>query len=163
MFSSLLATHCPTLDYFRRSINPPACSPSLTSQGYTQTLALWSIYGVAYILLYTSTKSWLRRQLHVRLPESYPISGMSLRSLINPPTSLSLSQSGIALIYASLSSSSVRASVRQSRPSSPTRSTCSNSTIRSISLLFRSEEHTSELQSLMRISYAVFCLKQKKN
>src|SRR3546814_10283214 len=28
--------------------------------------------------------------------------------------------------------------------------------------LFRSEEHTSELQSLMRISYAVFCLKNKK-
>src|SRR3546814_10190008 len=27
----------------------------------------------------------------------------------------------------------------------------------------RSEEHTSELQSLMRISYAVFCLKQKKH
>src|SRR3546814_4026692 len=28
--------------------------------------------------------------------------------------------------------------------------------------IFRSEEHTSELQSLMRISYAVFCLKKKK-
>src|SRR3546814_1500522 len=28
---------------------------------------------------------------------------------------------------------------------------------------FRSEEHTSELQSLMRISYAVFCLKKKHN
>src|SRR3546814_10512865 len=28
--------------------------------------------------------------------------------------------------------------------------------------LVRSEEHTSELQSLMRISYAVFCLKKKK-
>src|SRR3546814_10426472 len=28
---------------------------------------------------------------------------------------------------------------------------------------YRSEEHTSELQSLMRISYAVFCLKQKNN
>src|SRR3546814_2502906 len=28
---------------------------------------------------------------------------------------------------------------------------------------YRSEEHTSELQSLMRISYAVFCLKTKKN
>src|SRR3546814_9936110 len=27
----------------------------------------------------------------------------------------------------------------------------------------RSEEHTSELQSLMRISYAVFCLQKKKN
>src|SRR3546814_2030333 len=30
-------------------------------------------------------------------------------------------------------------------------------------VLARSEEHTSELQSLMRISYAVFCLKKKKN
>src|SRR3546814_6259190 len=29
--------------------------------------------------------------------------------------------------------------------------------------LYRSEEHTSELQSLMRISYAVFCLKKKTN
>src|SRR3546814_2608882 len=31
-----------------------------------------------------------------------------------------------------------------------------------LSRLFRSEEHTSELQSLMRISYAVFCLNKKK-
>src|SRR3546814_1853315 len=31
------------------------------------------------------------------------------------------------------------------------------------SISSRSEEHTSELQSLMRISYAVFCLKKKKN
>src|SRR3546814_3202587 len=30
-------------------------------------------------------------------------------------------------------------------------------------LFLRSEEHTSELQSLMRISYAVFCLKKKNN
>src|SRR3546814_5860314 len=30
-------------------------------------------------------------------------------------------------------------------------------------LFARSEEHTSELQSLMRISYAVFCLKKKKH
>src|SRR3546814_7528749 len=30
-------------------------------------------------------------------------------------------------------------------------------------LATRSEEHTSELQSLMRISYAVFCLKKKNN
>src|SRR3546814_10337560 len=34
---------------------------------------------------------------------------------------------------------------------------------RSIRLMVRSEEHTSELQSLMRISYAVFCLKKKKH
>src|SRR3546814_5085400 len=32
-----------------------------------------------------------------------------------------------------------------------------------IAVVPRSEEHTSELQSLMRISYAVFCLKKKKN
>src|SRR3546814_1499755 len=31
-----------------------------------------------------------------------------------------------------------------------------------ITVPYRSEEHTSELQSLMRISYAVFCLKKKK-
>src|SRR3546814_6793403 len=40
-------------------------------------------------------------------------------------------------------------------------------TLLSLGMLFqfsmrRSEEHTSELQSLMRISYAVFCLKKKK-
>src|SRR3546814_3942858 len=34
---------------------------------------------------------------------------------------------------------------------------------RDVEALGRSEEHTSELQSLMRISYAVFCLKKKKN
>src|SRR3546814_4364298 len=36
-------------------------------------------------------------------------------------------------------------------------------TLRSVSRKSRSEEHTSELQSLMRISYAVFCLKKQKN
>src|SRR3546814_4410237 len=36
-------------------------------------------------------------------------------------------------------------------------------TTRSGSARSRSEEHTSELQSLMRISYAVFCLKKKKS
>src|SRR3546814_4298178 len=33
---------------------------------------------------------------------------------------------------------------------------------RGLSMALRSEEHTSELQSLMRSSYAVFCLKKKK-
>src|SRR3546814_10599051 len=35
--------------------------------------------------------------------------------------------------------------------------------IEAMSIGLRSEEHTSELQSLMRISYAVFCLKKKNN
>src|SRR3546814_1387007 len=39
---------------------------------------------------------------------------------------------------------------------------CSRSARRSIAADARSEEHTSELQSLMRISYAVFCLKKQK-
>src|SRR3546814_6359674 len=39
---------------------------------------------------------------------------------------------------------------------------CSEYTAQSPDDRRRSEEHTSELQSLMRISYAVFCLKKKK-
>src|SRR3546814_10680108 len=38
----------------------------------------------------------------------------------------------------------------------------SSATVRSNCWSVRSEEHTSELQSLMRISYAVFCLKTQK-
>src|SRR3546814_2611103 len=34
--------------------------------------------------------------------------------------------------------------------------------VRNLANIVRSEEHTSELQSLMRISYAVFCLKKQK-
>src|SRR3546814_6061561 len=40
---------------------------------------------------------------------------------------------------------------------------CRRLVVRNIGARIRSEEHTSELQSLMRISYAVFCLKHKKN
>src|SRR3546814_7110773 len=48
----------------------------------------------------------------------------------------------------------------------PSQAACSFSqqqplTIPAANLLLRSEEHTSELQSLMRISYAVFCFKKK--
>src|SRR3546814_8690528 len=51
--------------------------------------------------------------------------------------------------------SSPGTTVNSSTPSSVTRQVCSH-------CADRSEEHTSELQSLMRISYAVFCLKKKK-
>src|SRR3546814_3216995 len=44
---------------------------------------------------------------------------------------------------------------------SPKRPVLSPTCWTSASKLVRSEEHTSELQSLMRISYAVFCLKKK--
>src|SRR3546814_4676691 len=46
----------------------------------------------------------------------------------------------------------------------PGRATAASSTVSVASASpDRSEEHTSELQSLMRISYAVFCLKKKNN
>src|SRR3546814_3616895 len=48
------------------------------------------------------------------------------------------------------------------RASSFTMSAAFSAIIR-VGELVRSEEHTSELQSLMRISYAVFCLIKKKN
>src|SRR3546814_13887361 len=52
--------------------------------------------------------------------------------------------------------SHVRASARFSRSNSPSITMCFGTPS-----VKRSEEHTSELQSLMRISYAVFCLKKK--
>src|SRR3546814_6551345 len=42
------------------------------------------------------------------------------------------------------------------------RAPSASSAVARIAAASRSEEHTSELQSLMRISYAVFCLKKKK-
>src|SRR3546814_8449811 len=50
---------------------------------------------------------------------------------------------------------------RPSRPEDPARAPARHLGKRQ-DLCRRSEEHTSELQSLMRISYAVFCLKKKK-
>src|SRR3546814_9479319 len=64
-----------------------------------------------------------------------------------------------------LSALSIAASIclRPSRKSNRLPPICRHSTAeRSAASSSRSEEHTSELQSLMRISYAVFCLKKKK-
>src|SRR3546814_6469811 len=51
---------------------------------------------------------------------------------------------------------------RGSRPKASARASVSAKIIAPAGSCGRSEEHTSELQSLMRISYAVFCLKKKK-
>src|SRR3546814_2060763 len=68
--------------------------------------------------------------------------------------------------FSSLSNYAAIASALSSRRSSPLVSSLAS--IHRITgmalpplLIIRSEEHTSELQSLMRISYAVFCLKKK--
>src|SRR3546814_1661940 len=51
---------------------------------------------------------------------------------------------------------------RSSRGGNCFSSACAGPRLLPDRLAARSEEHTSELQSLMRISYAVFCLKKKK-
>src|SRR3546814_12660136 len=56
---------------------------------------------------------------------------------------------------------SLRRASRVPRCSPPWRRVPNESSISRVTTPFRSEEHTSELQSLMRISYAVFCLKIK--
>src|SRR3546814_2194771 len=57
----------------------------------------------------------------------------------------------------------VRFDVREMADWSIEPSLASSSRISKLRELRRSEEHTSELQSLMRISYAVFCLNKKKS
>src|SRR3546814_8001881 len=59
-------------------------------------------------------------------------------------------------------STAVRTSPPAQKPRPSPWSTITASTAGSVRHSSRSEEHTSELQSLMRISYAVFCLKKKK-
>src|SRR3546814_9459736 len=63
-------------------------------------------------------------------------------------------------------SSESRSSARHGRRrvvASTSISVCRLASVPTIGEGYRSEEHTSELQSLMRISYAVFCLKKKKS
>src|SRR3546814_7346981 len=50
---------------------------------------------------------------------------------------------------------------RKTSPISAAPSITDRPTPAAVAIIIRSEEHTSELQSLMRISYAVFCLKKK--
>src|SRR3546814_1047644 len=71
-------------------------------------------------------------------------------------------QTPVALISTSASPALGPSSctVSMLRGSPPSRATAARTSMEASS---RSEEHTSELQSLMRISYAVFCLKKKNN
>src|SRR3546814_5737967 len=90
-------------------------------------------------------------------------SGISRRSISGLAHSeiVKLSRGAAAAAAGAASTSAKR------RPSFATQATpvaaCARSSITKVDPAGdRSEEHTSELQSLMRISYAVFCLKKKK-
>src|SRR3546814_5210047 len=63
-----------------------------------------------------------------------------------------------------LTAASDEAGAREERKADgPQRTPRAQRKVQGIARLGRSEEHTSELQSLMRISYAVFCLKKKNH
>src|SRR3546814_5861703 len=74
-------------------------------------------------------------------------------------------------LFRSVGSPMATCSVLYMSPIACAKSQCSTKLTQSLESLFshephrpsRSEEHTSELQSLMRISYAVFCLKKKNH
>src|SRR3546814_6448071 len=84
--------------------------------------------------------------LFVLLGHRYPRSASAAGSLRNPASRAASSFNFVA-----------------SPPGASTTCTaCSRPKAAPSSAARRSEEHTSELQSLMRISYAVFCLKKKK-
>src|SRR3546814_8325512 len=71
----------------------------------------------------------------------------------------------LSVSYGQRHTSELDAAVRVARDIGAIEHKTVNVDLRSIggsALTARSEEHTSELQSLMRISYAVFCLKKKK-
>src|SRR3546814_6736818 len=66
-------------------------------------------------------------------------------------------------LFRSLSTTASRVSTATSSSSGSTPARArARARLTSLQAATRSEEHTSELQSLMRISYAVFCLKKKK-
>src|SRR3546814_8235360 len=89
---------------------------------------------------------------------STPAAASSSRSASDAAKSLAARASLRRIRVASMSSSVIVAALGWTRRSAGIGEHCSSHGLQN-----RSEEHTSELQSLMRISYAVFCLKKKKH
>src|SRR3546814_9196371 len=93
----------------------------------------------------------------IRVPEPYPIPG-GVGQLQSPPARGVRSREAVREVAARLAGEHCPGSSPQNgRPPWHNRLRANRP------FVARSEEHTSELQSLMRISYAVFCLKKKKN
>src|SRR3546814_2612913 len=105
-----------------------------------------------------SVNSWSRKSTQVTcapsrrhtLPSSSPIT---------PPPITTICAGTLASSSAPVESTIICLSLSTSTPGS---GVTDDPVAMMIFLARRSEEHTSELQSLMRISYAVFCLKKKK-
>src|SRR3546814_8680541 len=97
-------------------------------------------------------------------PPQQTVTGVLAAAVKEAPERIFLDFSGIQYSYADIDSASTRLAngllalgVKQGDRVG----TLLDTSVEAILIWFRSEEHTSELQSLMRISYAVFCLKKK--
>src|SRR3546814_10840557 len=94
-------------------------------------------------------------------PSSADCSSRKYRSITQGPRALSTPGVSPSHGREAPSSSTILSSTpNKSRPCRVHKMSCISSDAAGAALV-RSEEHTSELQSLMRISYAVFCLKKK--
>src|SRR3546814_1692218 len=94
-----------------------------------------------------------------------PASTVTLTAIVAPCswTATCIASTSISgLIAAAASAASTASRLRSSDVSPPIVARAASLAICCTLCAMRSEEHTSELQSLMRISYAVFCLKNKK-
>src|SRR3546814_8405481 len=88
----------------------------------------------------------------------WPRRHASIRATTDPSVTVSPSETRISLTFPTSGAATGISIFMDSR----IRIGSSSPTVSPTLATIRSEEHTSELQSLMRISYAVFCLKKKK-
>src|SRR3546814_10437091 len=116
--------------------------------------------GSSDLLARVGPTAWPERRSPLRLPPFHPDALVPARWVTRPPgygASLPRQQAG----FWTISRWRLRLVIARPRGRRPTGGAIKvEVTTRSSNV--RSEEHTSELQSLMRISYAVFCLKKKK-
>src|SRR3546814_4647346 len=95
----------------------------------------------------------------------WPEIGAAMPSRLRPPPPTPAADTMLCACVSAIRASvaAVRAAIRScSGDTFWAKSRCSRASSGFSPRRYRSEEHTSELQSLMRISYAVFCLKKKQ-
>src|SRR3546814_6201457 len=96
---------------------------------------------------------------------NWSASGRTVCSHSHCTTLVSNSEVGVSALYSSILGGCRPSKLRSNRPimfRSKRRQLSATRSCACSGMPSRSEEHTSELQSLMRISYAVFCLKKNK-
>src|SRR3546814_8492955 len=135
-------------------------------------LALWAaLAGAALLALFRYAQHWTPPR------EEFPVQGLSVSALSGPVVWNMVKAQGVDFVYIRSSSGAKARDAAFATNLEGARAAgmrygpihvfnlcdrASDQATLFLSTVPRSEEHTSELQSLMRISYAVFCLKKKK-